>query len=297
VLTTEVWVRRLRRLCPITALSVELAKFDTQALNTPEISGVEYQCGELLGWEVRAYLLEKWGRRCAYCGTTNVPFELDHIVPRRRGGSNRVTNLALCCHSCNQAKGDRTAAEFGHPDVQTQARAPLRDAAVNATRWRLYERLKATNLPIEVGTGGRTRYNRARLDLLKAHWIDAAVVGASTPDHLRVAVTSVLLITAKGHGRRQMCGTNAAGFPIRHKPRQKRFFGFQTGDLVQAVVPAGKRAGTHVGRVLCRATGRFDITTATGRQAGISYRYCRLIQRADGYSYTTRPVEHASSSR
>src|SRR6266540_503204 len=142
ILTADTWVRRLRRFCPVTALSVELAKFDTQLMQNPEISGVEYQRGELLGWEVRAYLLEKWGRRCAYCGTENVPFEIDHVTPRDRGGFDRVSNLALACHDCNQAKGNRTAEEFGHPEVQAQARAPLKHAAVvNAPRLALYRRL------------------------------------------------------------------------------------------------------------------------------------------------------------
>src|SRR6266540_2633577 len=294
VLTTETWVRRLRHLCPVTALSVELAKFDTQLMENAEVRGVEYQRGVLLGWEVRAYLLEKWGRCCAYCGAENVPFEIDHVMPRDRGGSNRVSNLALACHDCNQAKGNRTAAEFGHPEVQAQARAPLKDAAVvNATRLALYERLLATGLSIEVGTGGRTRFNRAWLDLPKAHWLDAAVVGASTPGDLRVAVGSILLIAAKGHGSRQICRTDKYGFPRRHVPRQKRFFGFRTGDLVKAVVPGGKYAGVHVGRVAIRATGRFNITTARGLIQGVSYRHCHIIQRADGYAYATKKEERA----
>ncbi len=266
-------------------------------MQNPEISGVEYQRGELLGWEVRAYLLEKWGRRCAYCGTENVPFEIDHVTPRDRGGSDRVSNLALCCHDCNQAKGNRTAAEFGHPKVQAKARAPLKDAAaVNATRLALYRRLLMTGLPIEVGSGGRTRYNRARLNLSKAHFLDAACVGASAPDNLHMAVTSVLLIAAKGHGSRQMCRTNKFGFPKQHVPRQKRFFGFRTGDLVKAVVPGGKYAGVHVGRVVIRASGRFNITTAHGLIQGVSYRHCHIIQRADGYAYATRKEGRASSA-
>jgi hypothetical protein len=62
--------------------------------------------------------------------------ELDHIQPRSRGGSDRVSNLALSCHACNVAKGDQTAAEFAHPEVAALAKQPLRDAAaVNATRW------------------------------------------------------------------------------------------------------------------------------------------------------------------
>ena len=72
---------------PIGAISQELVRFDTQLLQNAEISDVEYQQGELAGYEVREYLLEKWGRRCAYCGQTNAPLEVEHIVPRTRGAA------------------------------------------------------------------------------------------------------------------------------------------------------------------------------------------------------------------
>src|SRR5262249_25637093 len=62
------WVNRLSRYCPVTALSLELVKFDLQKQENPEIAGVEYQQGTLAGYETREYLLEKWGRKCAYCG-------------------------------------------------------------------------------------------------------------------------------------------------------------------------------------------------------------------------------------
>src|SRR5262245_53486616 len=61
--TTLTWVGRLRRFCPIAALSQELVRFDTQLMQNAEISGVGYQKGELAGYEVREYLLEKWHRR------------------------------------------------------------------------------------------------------------------------------------------------------------------------------------------------------------------------------------------
>jgi 5-methylcytosine-specific restriction endonuclease McrA len=149
------WVARLRRLCPVEALSMELVRFDTQLMENAEISGVEYQQGTLAGYETREYLLEKWGRKCAYCQMSGVPLEVEHIVPKARGGSNRISNLTLACKACNTKKGARTAGEFGHPEVQAQAKRPLKDAAaVNATRWALYRRLQATGLPVEVGTGG-----------------------------------------------------------------------------------------------------------------------------------------------
>ena len=49
----------------------------------------------------------------------------------------------------------------------------------------LYERLVALGLPVEVGSGGRTKYNRSRQSIPKTHWTDAACVGASTPEDLR----------------------------------------------------------------------------------------------------------------
>src|SRR5438045_3159718 len=67
------WMRRLSQLCHITALSQELVRFDLQKMDQPEITGIEYQQGELFGFEVREYLLEKWGRSCSYCGIQGVP--------------------------------------------------------------------------------------------------------------------------------------------------------------------------------------------------------------------------------
>ena len=52
------------------------------------LSGAEYQQGTLYGYEVREYLLEKWGHRCVYCGTEDVPLEVEHIVPKSKGGSD-----------------------------------------------------------------------------------------------------------------------------------------------------------------------------------------------------------------
>ncbi len=83
----ETWAARLRRWCPISTIQVETVRFDTHKLVNPEVSGVEYQQGELFGYEVREYLLEKWGRQCAYCGAENVPLEVEHIIPKSRGAA------------------------------------------------------------------------------------------------------------------------------------------------------------------------------------------------------------------
>lgn len=286
------WVERLLRLSPITSISMELVRFDTQLMQNPEISGIEYQQGVLAGYELREYMLEKWHRKCAYCGITDTQLEIEHIIAKSKGGSNRVSNLTLSCTKCNQKKGNKPVEEFLNkkPDllksILSQAKRLLADtAAVNATRWKLFNSLKELGLPLETGTGGRTKYNRCRQSLDKTHWLDAANVGASTPENLKILVSKPLVIKATGHGNRQMCGTDKYGFPIRHRSNIKNHFGFQTGDIVKAVVTKGKKTGSYVGRVLCRAAGSFDITTTTGRVAGISHKYCSFIHRSDGYSY------------
>jgi 5-methylcytosine-specific restriction endonuclease McrA len=281
------WVARLRRYTSIGALSLELVKFDTQLLQNAEISGVEYQQGELAGYEVKQYLLEKWRHRCAYSARMGLPLEVEHIVPRTRGGSNRVSNLTIACHDCNQAKGTRTAAEWGYPQIQAQAQQPLRDAAaVNVTRWALYHRLKALGLPIEGGTGGRTKWNRTLRNLPKTHWIDAACVGASTPERLRMGSVVPVHVTAMGRHSRQMCRTNAYGFPDKAPKATSVVGGFRTGDLVRARLPASSvNAGVYVGRIAVRATGWCNVITATGVIQGIHWRYCQPLQRGDGYRY------------
>jgi 5-methylcytosine-specific restriction endonuclease McrA len=287
VLTTMTWVNRFRRLAPIEALSQELVRFDMQKVENPEVAGVEYQQGTLEGYEVREYLLEKWNRQCAYCDAKDVPLQIEHIHPRAKGGSDRVSNLCLACEKCNLEKNTDSIEKFLKKDpdrlkkILVQVKAPLKDAAaVNSTRWALFEALKITGLPVEVGTGGRTKFNRTKQELPKAHWIDAACVGVSGTK-IDISDVEPLLIRATGHGSRQMCQTDKYGFPKSHRTGIKKHFGFETGDIVRAIVPTGKNKGMHIGRVVVRAKPSFKI----GKTDGISAKYVQMVQRRDGYVY------------
>ncbi|WP_235206449.1 RNA-guided endonuclease IscB [Actinomadura welshii] len=294
--TTTSWVERLARWAPVEAVHVELAAFDTHALSAGRsLEGVEYQHGTLYGYQVREYLLEKWGRACAYCGAVNVPLTVDHIHPRSKGGADRVCNLALACVPCNQSKSDRPIELFlAHRPatvvwVLAQAKAPLRDAAaINSTRLGLRHALDR-RFPgrVVVGSGGRTRWNRTRSGLPKSHTLDALCVGETGA--VTAYPATVLVVACTGRGGHSRTRTDRYGFPRLRLPRSKTVRGFQTGDLVKAVVPGAKRAGTHLGRVAVRATGSFNITTRHGTVNGVGHRYVRLLQRADGYGYTTRP--------
>lgn len=289
--TTITWVNKLIKFAPISGISQELVRFDLQRIDNPEISGAEYQQGQLQGYEVREYLLEKWNRKCSYCDIKDVPLQIEHIVPKAKGGTNRISNLCLACEKCNLKKGTQDIEKFlsKKPEVlkriKSQAKRPLKDAAaVNSTRWALFNRLKLTGLPVITASGGKTKFNRTRLGLTKTHWIDAACVG--DVDKLKVLITNPLLIKSMGHGTRQQCRTDKYGFPNRHCSRTKFHFGFQTGDIVKSVVKTGKKIGTYVGRIATRSTGRFNISTTNGLIQGISYKFCKTIHKKDGYGYS-----------
>jgi len=55
------------------------------------------------------------GNRCQYCGRqfARVELNLDHVVPRSRGGTSVWENVVCSCHRCNRLTGGRTPAEAG----------------------------------------------------------------------------------------------------------------------------------------------------------------------------------------
>ncbi|MGB3402457.1 MAG: RNA-guided endonuclease IscB [Microcoleaceae cyanobacterium] len=298
VLTTMTWVKRLIKLCPIASIAMELVRFDTQKLQNPEISGTEYQQGTLYQYEVREYLLEKFHRTCVYCEAKDTPLEVEHIKPKSKGGSNRVSNLTIACVPCNQAKSNLDIKEFlaDKPSVLKRilatAKAPLKDAAaVNSTRWKLFSNLKETGGRVTTGTGGQTKFNRTQQGLNKTHWLDAACVG-DTPK-LEISTNQPLLIKCSGHGKRQTIHVDQFGFPRKNKANQlvrksalvKSVKGFQTGDIVKATVNKGKKIGSYLGKVAIRSSGSFNIKTVAKTVQGINYKYCKQVHRKDGYVY------------
>ncbi|MCP4347737.1 MAG: HNH endonuclease [Desulfobacterales bacterium] len=284
VLNIETWVKRLMKAAPVTAISQELVRFDTQQTDNPEVSGVMYQQGELSGYEIREYLLEKWGRKCAYCDRKNVPLEIEHIKAKSKGGSDRVSNLTLACIKCNQRKGNKNIEDFlkRKPEllkkIPARAEAPLKDAAaVNSTRWELFRKLKAFGLPVEAGSGGLTKFNRTRQGLPKSHWADAACVGKSTPEILKTDDIKPLQIKAKGQGR-QKAVLNKYGQPKQHRPL-KPLFGWRTGDMAEY--------GRMSVRVAPRTTGSFELTPVKGgRVFSRSYKKLKRVHMSDGYQYS-----------
>ncbi len=68
---------------------------------------------------------------CEYCRAPeaifNLPFEVEHIVPLSRGGSDDENNLALSCRSCNLFKSDFVSAFDEKTQTEIRFFNPRRD--------------------------------------------------------------------------------------------------------------------------------------------------------------------------
>jgi len=290
-------ISKLMDRSPVTDFSVEIVRFDMQKIQNPEISGVEYQQGELMGYEVKEYLLEKWGRQCVYCDKENIPLQTEHIVPIASGGTNNVSNLTIACEPCNQRKGNQNVEVFlaRKPEKlarlkrQMRSTVNLRDAAVvNATRETLANYLRDTyGLPVEHGSGGRTKFNRANQSIDKDHWKDAACVGESGASISIPEPFKALTIKARGRGNRQMQRVDRYGFPKSKARSIKRLHGLQTGDIVRLDQPSGIYEGTYVSRLSAvdSRTERGSIKV-NGKVVISNWSNFTRLQCIDGYEYT-----------
>lgn len=71
---------------------------------------------DLRGREVyrkfRAEVISRHGAVCHYCGAEDVALQLDHVIPRSRGGSDLPENLVPACKPCNTSKGAKSVKEW-----------------------------------------------------------------------------------------------------------------------------------------------------------------------------------------
>ncbi len=145
------------------------------------------------------------------------------------------------------------------------------------------------NFDVIVGEGWETYANRKELGLPKQHYYDAMCIGKEYK--YEIVTDKVLEIKAQGRGSRQMCRMDRFGFPRTKAKSSKIVKGFQTGDIMKAIVSKGKKIGTYLGKVAVRASGNFNITTTKTTIQGINYKYCRTIQKGDGYAYAISTIK------
>ena len=264
---------------PVTDVVIEVAAFDTQKMQNPEISGAEYQQGTLQGYEIREYLAEKFSHRCCYCGRpqgNGIRFEVEHLTPKARGGSDRVVNLGWACHECNEKKGTLTCEEFGHPEVRAKAEAGMKHAAhMSIMRWKLYERLKAVygdRLHLTYGSATACRRNKAGLE--KTHAIDARCISGH-PD-AAPAREAFYMRKVRRHNRQIHKATIGKGGVRKRNQAPYVVKGFRLFDKVSA---KGRRWYIH-GR---RISGSFLLKTLQGEKLETTPSKINLLRHQNSF--------------
>ena len=281
------FIKKYKKLININKVMIERVSFDTAQMSSEiELHGVDYQQGSLYQKKLREFIFFRSNGKCSYCGKQAQ--EIDHIVPRSKGGTNSVDNLTATCRSCNERKSNLSLKEFGKlvgKDFSKIEPKTLPKHASIVQSARNYMVKEITKLVPDTTThdAWRTKYNRDELGLPKQHYYDALSVG-NTQDY-KFLTDKVLQISAQGRGSRQMCRMDKFGFPRTSPKGSKSVKGFQTGDIVKAVVPKGLKKGEYFGRVVVRSYGYFSIKTSDCLIQGIGYKYCGIVQRNDGYSY------------
>ena len=283
------FIKKYKKLININKVMIESVSFDTAQMTSDDcLIGTGYQQGPLYNTNLRKFIFSKTNGRCSYCGAKAT--EIDHIVPRAKGGSNSTYNLTPACSSCNKKKSNLSLKEFGKSVGKDfnylEPKKLPKDAAIVQSA-RNYTVKEITKLVSNTTTHDAwiTKYNRDELGLSKEHYYDALSIG-EVPSKFNFLTDKILIISAKGRGSRQMCRMDSYGFPQTSAKASKTVKGFQSGDMVKAIVPKGLKKGIYLGRVAIRHKGSFNIRTKSGLVKDISYKYCHIIQRGDGYLYS-----------
>ena len=163
----------VHKILPISKIIIELGNFDTQKMKDPDISGVEYQQGEQMGfWNVREYVLARDRYKCQYCKGKSKDSILNvHHIESRKTGGNSPGNLITLCKTCHEKY------HKGEIKLNVKRLTSLRDSAVmSVMKWRLYEELKSKYSDVSMTFGYITKCNRIKYEIGKSHTSDAFVI-------------------------------------------------------------------------------------------------------------------------
>ena len=292
------FIKKYKKLLNISKVMIENVSFDVaQMASNTKLWGSNYQQGPLYKQKLRSFIFSRSNGKCVYCGAKAT--EIDHVIPRSNGGTNSTYNLVASCKTCNQMKSNLTLKDFGKKMNKNYShlepkKLPKDAAIVQSARNYMVKEITKLVANTTTHDAWLTKYNRDQLGLPKEHYYDALSVG-ETPSKFIFLTDKILQISAKGRGSRQMCRMDKYGFP-RTKPKGSKLVeGFQTGDIVKALVPSGLNAGKHLGRVIIKSSGFFEIKSKNSSVQGINHKYCRLIQKGDGYLYNYKESDFLST--
>ncbi len=164
-------MERLRTRLPITKVVVEVAKFDIQKINTPEIQCEQYQQGEQLGYaNITAYIRHRDGYECQNpnCKNKTSPkiLQVHHIGFWKLDRSNRPGNLITLCDKCHTPANHKKGKLLHGWKPKVKSFKPETFMSI------IYRRLVET-LGGEQAFGYETKFHREELGVPKSHQNDS----------------------------------------------------------------------------------------------------------------------------
>ena len=181
------WIEKLTKFLPKPEVVVEIARFDMQKLQNPDIAGEEYQKGNLYNYaNTLEYLLAREKGKCQLCGKgyggNGNGWQIHHIIPRSKGGTDRPDNLALLHRKCHEKihRNPKLMAKLKKPKLYKEP------AHLNSFRLQLIKRLKsAFKDRVKFTYGYLTKLHRSEMGLPKSHANDAiAMTGFTEPKNI-----------------------------------------------------------------------------------------------------------------
>lgn len=274
--THLVAVEKVCKILPITNIVVETASFDIQKIKNPEISELEYQQGEQLGfWNVREYVLFRDNHTCQCCKgkSKDTILNVHHIESRQIGG-NAPNNLITLCETCHTGhhKGAVHLPKTIHRGMS------FRDAAfMGIMRWAFYNELKNKYPNVSNTYGYITKNARITNGLPKSHSIDARCISGHP---LAKPLGHIFFQRKIRCHNRQIYKCNILKGNTRKRNQAEYLVkGLRLYDKVQYK----KQEYFIFGR---RSSGYFDIRSLDGakvNKGSVSWKKLRLLEESHGY--------------
>ena len=275
-------IEKVHKFLPISQIIVEVASFDIQKIKNPEISGIEYQQGEQLGfWNVREYVLFRDGHQCQCCkGKSKDKILNVHHIESRKIGGDAPNNLITLCETChtNYHKGGIK------PPAKIKRGMSFRDATfMGIMRWAFYNKLKELYQNVNLTYGYITKNTRIKNNLPKEHYIDARCISGNP---LAMVTGEVFYYRKVRCHNRQIHKVNFRKGGIRKKNQAPYVVKeFRLYDYVQW-------KGTKCFIFGRRTTGRMDLRLLDGTHinASVGFKNIKLLSMRKNYLCEQRKV-------
>ncbi|WP_047153795.1 RNA-guided endonuclease IscB [Aneurinibacillus tyrosinisolvens] len=171
-------VELVKKLLPVQKVIVEVASFDIQAIQNPEIAGTLYQEGEQLDfWNLREYILHRDHHQCQNPNCKNKAvnpiLQVHHVGYWKGDRSDRPGNLVTLCEMCHIPANHQLNGFLYGWEPKTQSFRP--ETFMSIVRWRLTQLLGGA-----ATYGYVTKHVRIQHGIEKSHTNDAFVIAGGT---------------------------------------------------------------------------------------------------------------------